>query len=141
MNEVTGPIIAHHPGADGRVRAGSVPGRDHRTALPAIRADDRGHGHHQRDQRPDAQARAVGRVSAPHHGKRKNFFFRGFNWVYCRFEAVYVWIVRRLVRVSPLVMLLYVGLVAAHGLALPEAADWFLTDRGPRIRHLDRAAS
>jgi HAE1 family hydrophobic/amphiphilic exporter-1 len=45
------------------------------------------------------------------HG-RKNIFFRGFNWVYDRFEALYIWIVRRLVRFSPLVMLLYIGLVA-----------------------------
>jgi HAE1 family hydrophobic/amphiphilic exporter-1 len=48
----------------------------------------------------------------PQTGK-KNLFFRAFNWVYARFEHAYVWTVRGFVRFSPLVMLLYVGLIAA----------------------------
>ena len=49
----------HHPGADGRVPPDRLPARDHRPALPPVRPDDRRHGHHQRHQRRDAQARPV----------------------------------------------------------------------------------
>ncbi len=47
----------------------------------------------------------------PRHG-RKNWFFRAFNWVYDRFAAVYLWIVRGLVRVPALVMLAFIAVVA-----------------------------
>ena len=47
----------------------------------------------------------------PMRGK-KNIFFRAFNWVYDRIAWVYLWIVKGLVRVSPLVMVLFFGLVA-----------------------------
>jgi HAE1 family hydrophobic/amphiphilic exporter-1 len=46
----------------------------------------------------------------PAKGK-KNFFFRAFNWVYDRFAALYLMVVRGLVRVPVLVMLLFFGIV------------------------------
>jgi HAE1 family hydrophobic/amphiphilic exporter-1 len=44
--------------------------------------------------------------------KRKNWFFRGFNWIYDRCEAVYTAIVRVLLRFRWVTMLAFVGLVA-----------------------------
>jgi len=43
--------------------------------------------------------------------ERKNWFFRGFNWVYNRCEAVYMAIVRVLLRFRWVTMLAFVGLV------------------------------
>ena len=47
--------------------------------------------------------------------EKKNFFYRGFNVVYGWFEAVYVWIIRRLLKAIPAVMLVFVGLVVLAG--------------------------
>ncbi len=55
----------HYPGADGRVPADGLPPRDHRPALPPVRPDDRRDRLDQRDQRRDAQARAMRHVFAP----------------------------------------------------------------------------
>ena len=44
--------------------------------------------------------------------EKKNFFFRGFNWLYNKIERVYVAIVRRLLRWSWAVMLLFLMIVA-----------------------------
>ena len=66
----------HHAGADGRVRADGLPGRDHRPALPAVRADHRRHGDHQRHQRVDAQAGAVGLLPPPAPGQEERLLPR-----------------------------------------------------------------
>ena len=79
MDEVTRADHRHHAGADGGVPADGVPGRHHRPALPAVRAHDRRHGAHQRDQRRHAQAGPVRRVAAAASRGKKNVFFRGFN--------------------------------------------------------------
>jgi HAE1 family hydrophobic/amphiphilic exporter-1 len=47
--------------------------------------------------------------------EKKNFFFRGFNWVYDRFEHAYMAIVRIMLRWSWAVMLFFAGLVALTG--------------------------
>lgn len=47
--------------------------------------------------------------------EKKNFFYRGFNVVYGWFEAIYVWIIRRLLKAIPAVMLVFVGLVVLAG--------------------------
>ena len=47
--------------------------------------------------------------------EKKNIFFRGFNRVYGWLEAVYIWVVRRLLRNLTLVMLFFVGLVVFTG--------------------------
>ncbi len=44
--------------------------------------------------------------------KKKNLFFRAFNYVYNGLEWLYTWTVRGLVRVSPLVLVLFFVLVA-----------------------------
>jgi HAE1 family hydrophobic/amphiphilic exporter-1 len=46
----------------------------------------------------------------PHTGK-KNVFARGFNYVYSGFEAVYVWIVGGMVRVVPVMLVIFAALV------------------------------
>ncbi|MGD9637017.1 MAG: efflux RND transporter permease subunit, partial [Pirellulales bacterium] len=43
--------------------------------------------------------------------EHKNLFTRGFNRVYGWLEHVYFWIVRQLLRVVPLMMLLFIGLI------------------------------
>jgi HAE1 family hydrophobic/amphiphilic exporter-1 len=47
--------------------------------------------------------------------EKKNFFYRGFNWVYDRFERGYIAVVRHLLRWSWAVMLFFAGLVAVTG--------------------------
>ncbi len=47
--------------------------------------------------------------------EKKNAFYRGFNFVYGKFEAVYTRIVRVLVAVPSIVMLVFVGLVVLAG--------------------------
>jgi HAE1 family hydrophobic/amphiphilic exporter-1 len=47
--------------------------------------------------------------------ERRNFFFRGFNYVYDRVERVYTAIVRRLLRWWPAVMVAFVALVVLAG--------------------------
>ncbi|QDU29769.1 Efflux pump membrane transporter BepE [Anatilimnocola aggregata] len=47
--------------------------------------------------------------------EKKNFFYHGFNWVYDRVEGVYTLIVRRMLRVSWAVMLVFAALIAATG--------------------------
>jgi HAE1 family hydrophobic/amphiphilic exporter-1 len=44
--------------------------------------------------------------------EHKNWFYRGFNYVYQKFENVYIAIVRSLLRLKWLTMLVFVGLVA-----------------------------
>jgi HAE1 family hydrophobic/amphiphilic exporter-1 len=46
---------------------------------------------------------------SPEH---RNFFFRGFNYVYGKCEAAYVAVIRQVVRFSPISMLAYLGLLA-----------------------------
>jgi HAE1 family hydrophobic/amphiphilic exporter-1 len=46
---------------------------------------------------------------------RKNIFFRAFNWVYDRIEAVYTWLVRMLVWQWGLVMLAFIAVVGLTG--------------------------
>jgi len=46
------------------------------------------------------------------HGRRKNLFFRGFNAVYERVEAFYVWIIRRIAERSTLMAGIGIGLIA-----------------------------
>jgi HAE1 family hydrophobic/amphiphilic exporter-1 len=53
---------------------------------------------------------------------RKNILARGFNYVYGLSESVYAWIVSLLIRVTPAVLLVFVGLVGLTGwwyLSLP----------------------
>ncbi|MCI0378340.1 MAG: efflux RND transporter permease subunit, partial [Gemmataceae bacterium] len=47
--------------------------------------------------------------------ERKNFFSRGFDFVYGLIEAGYTWCVRGLLRVSPLVLVAFAGLLALTG--------------------------
>ena len=51
----------------------------------------------------------------PPSGKRKNWFYRGFNHVYGYFERGYTWVVRRLVRRVALVLVAFTVLVAFAG--------------------------
>jgi len=44
---------------------------------------------------------------------KRNFFFRGFNYVYGAFENLYFAIIKRVIRFSPVAMLAYLGLIAA----------------------------
>jgi HAE1 family hydrophobic/amphiphilic exporter-1 len=46
---------------------------------------------------------------------KKNWFYRGFNYIYGGFEAAYTSIVRVAVRQTAIVMLLFLGLVALTG--------------------------
>ena len=64
MDEVLGPIIGITLVLMAVFLPTRVPGRHHRPALPAVRADDRGHRADQRDQRRDAQAGPVRRLAA-----------------------------------------------------------------------------
>jgi HAE1 family hydrophobic/amphiphilic exporter-1 len=47
--------------------------------------------------------------------EHKNWFYRGFNYVYSKFERVYIAIVRGLLRVKWVTMLVFVGLVVFTG--------------------------
>ena len=65
MDEVTGPVIGITLVLMAVFLPTRVPRRHHRPALPPVRADHRGHGADQRDQRADAEAGAVRRLAAP----------------------------------------------------------------------------
>jgi HAE1 family hydrophobic/amphiphilic exporter-1 len=58
--------------------------------------------------------------------EKKNFFYRGFNWVYDRIEGVYVAIVRQLTRFSWAVMLLFVGIVVGTAIWYVRTPTGFL---------------
>ena len=64
MEELTGPVIGITLGPDVRVPPRGLPAGPDRTALPPVRAGDRRHRTHQRDQRDDAQTDPVGSVAA-----------------------------------------------------------------------------
>jgi HAE1 family hydrophobic/amphiphilic exporter-1 len=57
---------------------------------------------------------------------KKNFFYRGFNWVYDRVEGAYIAIVRRLARFSWAVMLLFFAIVAGTGYLYLRTPTGFL---------------
>ena len=57
---------------------------------------------------------------------RKNLFYRGFNAVYDRFEAIYVAIVRRLVKMTVLMMLIFIGITAFTGWWFTKLPTGFL---------------
>ena len=59
MNEVTGPVISITLVLMAVFLPTAFLRRHHRADVPAVRADDRGHGAHQRHQRADAQAGPV----------------------------------------------------------------------------------
>jgi HAE1 family hydrophobic/amphiphilic exporter-1 len=43
--------------------------------------------------------------------EKRNFFFRGFNYVYGKFEDLYFAAIQRIIRFSPVAMLVYLGLI------------------------------
>ena len=98
MSEVIGPVIGITLVLMAVFLPDRLPGRHHRPALPPVRPDDRRDGLDQRDQRRDAQARPVRRLSAADSRAARTPFYRAFNAVYDRCEAVYTAIVGRLVR-------------------------------------------
>lgn len=60
------------------------------------------------------------------HGRRKNLFFRGFNAVYERVEAFYVWIIRRIAERSTLMAGIGIGLIALAGWGLTRIPTSFI---------------
>ena len=58
--------------------------------------------------------------------EKKNAFYRGFNFVYGKFEAVYTRIIRVLVDVPSVVMLVFVGLVVLAGWWFTKLPTGFL---------------
>lgn len=58
--------------------------------------------------------------------EKKNFFYRGFNWVYDRVEGVYVAIVRQFTRFSWAVMLVFAAIVAGTGYLYVTTPTGFL---------------
>ncbi len=58
--------------------------------------------------------------------ERRNAFFRGFNYVYDRIERVYTAIVGRMVGLTALVMLVFVGLTALTGFLFTRLPTGFL---------------
>ena len=98
MERSAGADHRHHAGADERVSAERVPGRHHRPALPAVRADDRRHGAHQRDQRRDAQAGPVRTVAAAAERRGRTSSTAGSTRSTTGSASVYMAITRVLVR-------------------------------------------
>ena len=110
MDEVTGPVIGITLVLMAVFLPDGVPGRHHRPALPAVRADHRRDGAHQRDQRADAQAGPVRRLAAAARRSRRTSFFRGFNArLRPRRAAVHLASSAQLVRAAALMMLVFVG--------------------------------
>ena len=120
------PGHLHHARADGRVPPDGVPRRHHRPDVPPVRADHRGDGPHQRDQRADAQA---GPVRASGCGRcKKNGGFPRLRRVYRPIERGYAWSIRHLLRVWWLVLLAFLGVAVFTAGGTSETPTGFLPD-------------
>ena len=118
MNEVTGPVISITLVLMAVFLPTAFLRRHHRADVPAVRADDRGDGAHQRHQRADAQAGPVRGVAAAGR-RRRGWFTRAFDAVYRPVERGYAWCVRHLLRVWWLVLLVFVGVAVVTGVVVP----------------------
>ena len=142
MDEVLGPIIGITLVLMAVFLPTRLPGRHHRPALPAVRADDRRHGAHQRHQRRDAQAGPVRRrgCGRPRSGRTSSTAASTPSTTAC--ERSTRAIVRRLVRhVSLMMLAVRRRWSALTGWWYHAAADRLPSRRGPGLRHRRRPAA
>ena len=130
-----------HPGRG--VHAGGLHGRDHRPALPAVRAHHRGLGAHLGVQRADAEPRAERAAPAPARGAARARSARSAAASIAASAAAtdgYVSVNRMLIRKIAIPLVLLAGVAALAGVLGRQAPLGLRARRGPGLRDHRRAA-
>ena len=137
MEEVSGPIIAIALVLVRGVRADGVHQRPHRPVLSAVRADHRHLDRHLGVQLADAEpgagvaaAAAARRAARPAAARHRSACSAGSSAAstafFTRGSSVYAGGVSRVLRVSAVVLVLYVGLVALTGVGFARVPQGFI---------------